>query len=1199
MECYVRCISFSEGYLHISYRSASISGDERRDDLDIFRVYLDKGTPGQYDAGVDPFRYAFVKILRPVNYVALGDSYSSGEAGREISDGIFDGANLPGAYLLQSDTEHPSDPECRRWDRAYSQVLRGFPFGADLTVTTYACTGAIAYNIFRPDTVVVDLDDNRTLESHTDRPSISGEVPTKYLGSPPGELVLNGDWEPRQSVSLGTEDGSRSVDMVTVTIGGNDMRFSSAIDTCIRSVCDVNSILDSFSDSDASKGIEVLLSELEDTLVDVYLELKRITRTTSSPDHEASVFALGYPYLVPPESASLGSCDLLTARRVMDNGRFVYDALVGSHNPDPGTVTPPSEKGLSVTAAERGFIRDATDWVNERARRAAGRAGVHYVDVSAGFEGHNQCSGDDWINGVEPAPGTPNSSDRSFHPNVYGHLAYADILTNYIKGEIHSARNRLALNPELSEEALLTAAGLPVNPQPRPLPDRRAGGDSTDGAESAKASSDEGDGSGGSATELPADTAILLARPVALPAECVLFAPGGQVTLLANGFAANSAVTLSISGVSATGTQLPAVQAPAATADADGAVEATWTVPEAPAAAVDPVPRWYFVEAAGNAPSGGALTAVLPQPIVAYPDAAPCVADDAAATPVGSAVRVTVLANDTAPTGGSLDATSVRVESVHNGAVVVDSTDGSVTYTPEPGFVGADMFRYWVYDNWGIGVRAEVTVTVNAGCTITGTAGVVDIMGTEGNDVICVPDVTDRHAFHVIDAKGGNDVIIGGDGVDWIDGGAGRDTIYGRRGDDRIDGGSSVDTIYGGRGFDTIYSVDLADTIHDAAGDGFDGYELVLRPATIPVPVAPVAGADAAFATPSEMLLIGVLDNDFDPDEDLEATTLSITVTPTMGTAEVVTSLDLGVHVRYTAPSSDGVDSFTYQVCDSRGECTTAQVGITVGTSRCTILGTEGDDVIHGTSGDDVICGLGGDDVIYGLDGDDVLVGGAGNDTLYGGNETRIGVNDGDDSLFGGSGDDTLYGGNGDDVLWGGSGDDTLEGNRRDDVLHGGAGADTLNGGGEDDTLWGGPGDDDLTGHAANDTLHGGLGDDTLYGGNGDDILWGGPGDDDLTGGVGSDTLWGGPGIDTLRGNTQNDVLWGGPGDDTLFGGGHDDRLAGGTGGDTLNGDAGDDWLFGGWGADALDGGNDTDYLHGGDDVDVCRRGETMARCES
>lgn len=83
-----------------------------------------------------------------------------------------------------------------------------------------------------------------------------------------------------------------------------------------------------------------------------------------------------------------------------------------------------------------------------------------------------------------------------------------------------------------------------------------------------------------------------------------------------------------------------------------------------------------------------------------------------------------------------------------------------------------------------------------------------------------------------------------------------------------------------------------------------------------------------------------------------------------------------------------------------------------------TIVGTDGDDVLHGTGGPDVIMGLGGDDVIVGGNGDDIICGGAGDDELSGGN--------GADVLLGGFGDDVLDGGNGADVLIGGPGADTL-----------------------------------------------------------------------------------------------------------------------------------------------------------------------------
>ena len=392
-------------------------------------------------------------------------------------------------------------------------------------------------------------------------------------------------------------------------------------------------------------------------------------------------------------------------------------------------------------------------------------------------------------------------------------------------------------------------------------------------------------------------------------------------------------------------------------------------MPQASPAATDAVPRWYFVEASGTAASGGRLTALLPQPIVAYPGTAPCASDDAATTAVGQSVRIAVLGNDVAPTGGSLDAASVRVESVHNADVVVDTSDGSLTYMLDAGFVGADTFRYWVYDNWGIGVRAEVTVVVSAGCTITGTAGVREITGA-----------------------------------------------------DRIDGGAGVDTIFGGRGFDTIRSGDLADAIHDNADDELDGYELLLVPAAVAAPSAPVVAGDEAYAAAGETLGIDVLGNDFDPDDDLDAATLAITQAPTSGAAEIRTSTDLGAHMSYTAGAAD--------------------------------------DALHGGLGVDTLIGGNGDDALWGSDGADDLTGGAG-----------------DDVLRGGAGDDTMHGNTQNDTLWGGPGDDALRGGDHDDTLWGDTGADSLFGNAGDDRLFGGWGDDSLDGGNGVDYLAGG--DDT------------------------------------------------------------------------------------------------------------------------
>ena len=93
---------------------------------------------------------------------------------------------------------------------------------------------------------------------------------------------------------------------------------------------------------------------------------------------------------------------------------------------------------------------------------------------------------------------------------------------------------------------------------------------------------------------------------------------------------------------------------------------------------------------------------------------------------------------------------------------------------------------------------------------------------------------------------------------------------------------------------------------------------------------------------------------------------------------------------------------------------------------RCTIVGTQGADVIRGTPRRDVICGLGGNDVILGRGGNDTRLRRAGNDTLDGGA--------GNDVLRGGTGNDSFRARDGRrDGIEGGRGIDSAVADRKID----------------------------------------------------------------------------------------------------------------------------------------------------------------------
>jgi Ca2+-binding RTX toxin-like protein len=249
---------------------------------------------------------------------------------------------------------------------------------------------------------------------------------------------------------------------------------------------------------------------------------------------------------------------------------------------------------------------------------------------------------------------------------------------------------------------------------------------------------------------------------------------------------------------------------------------------------------------------------------------------------------------------------------------------------------------------------------------------------------------------------------------------------------------------------------------------------------------------------------------------------------------------------------------------------------------RATIVGTEGNDVIHGTPGRDVIWGGGGDDQIFGSLGNDLICGGPGDDLIHGGR--------GNDELYGETGSDRLYGDLGDDRASGGAGDyDEVSGGLGIDTLNGGPGSyDLVDGDYGYDRMDGGPGEHDIASFATDvaggkgagvwvdlakhrargdghdrlyrfQDIEGSAFRDTLIGDRSDNRIVGGPGDDTLVGGGGADELVGGQGSDACRGAKGHTVSCGPEAPPKASAYVQLDRVKGGGGGLVIVGGAGND----------------------------------------
>ncbi|MCE9665879.1 Ig-like domain-containing protein [Halomonas sp. M5N1S17] len=119
---------------------------------------------------------------------------------------------------------------------------------------------------------------------------------------------------------------------------------------------------------------------------------------------------------------------------------------------------------------------------------------------------------------------------------------------------------------------------------------------------------------------------------------------------------------------------------------------------------------WDFHSAEGSTP---------PTLIVEYTTAdggpvnnAPVANDDSASTTQGLAVQIAVLDNDSDPDDDPLTVGAVTLPS--NGSVSINA-DGTITYTPDVGFIGNDSFTYRAYDGLLLSDPATVSIAVTEG----------------------------------------------------------------------------------------------------------------------------------------------------------------------------------------------------------------------------------------------------------------------------------------------------------------------------------------------------------------------------------------------------------------------------------------------------------------------------------------------------
>jgi lysophospholipase L1-like esterase len=173
------------------------------------------------------------------------------------------------------------------------------------------------------------------------------------------------------------ETVTADADVVTISIGGNDIGFARTIRDCV---------LNQLPCTRLEGEVNAALVALGPRLGRIYGEIRR-----RAPG--ARLLVVGYPQLVvDPERSNLTSC-------------------------------------AGLTVDESYWVRTKGDELAAVIRTAAEVAGARYVDAAERFAGHEACTPEPWMEGV-------NFTDivASFHPNATGHVELAKMVKAALPG---------------------------------------------------------------------------------------------------------------------------------------------------------------------------------------------------------------------------------------------------------------------------------------------------------------------------------------------------------------------------------------------------------------------------------------------------------------------------------------------------------------------------------------------------------------------------------------------------------------------------------------------------------------------------------------------------------------------------------------------------------------------------------------------
>ena len=336
-------------------------------------------------------------------YVALGDSFSAGEG-------------LPPFFEPDYEFIGWGDVDCHRSTAAYSTLIRD---PRRPTKTLYqedrrshvpdtqwgfqACSGA-------------------TTDAVLTKPF--GGDPLAQLSSDRNKDTQNHN---RRPVDLTTN-------LVTITIGGNDMHFPDVLNFCAFSDnCTTEALPSYLTDGTGFPGgnLEAYGTYLRGKLS---AKLDAVYAAIAQQAPNAQLLVLGYPQLFPATPAEQ-NCGKIAQRTYHNQNPFGKAIRTIGFSPTEQNAFRREESRVNQLIAARVQASQGT-----RPRPFA-----TFIPVDQAFAGHEICGDNgEWINAPTLSLYDKGASLKSFHPNLKGQtLGYAATINDYLKRPILTASTTL------------------------------------------------------------------------------------------------------------------------------------------------------------------------------------------------------------------------------------------------------------------------------------------------------------------------------------------------------------------------------------------------------------------------------------------------------------------------------------------------------------------------------------------------------------------------------------------------------------------------------------------------------------------------------------------------------------------------------------------------------------------------------------